>query len=148
MSDTNTGGMFSKLINPETAKPKKSEAAGKPVENIRKEEEAKPTEHSPTLIKEAVKKSVQIRPKVIKRRQISAYLTPDQLSLLKQLYFKLNSGDVEIEKSEIIGLGVEIISKLLSIQVPRYSNTQKLREYLNTQISEYLNTKVLKHSST
>jgi hypothetical protein len=76
-----------------------------------------------------------------KRKQISAYLTSEQLQILKSLFFKLNSGEGSIEKSEIIGLGLELVSKLLGTQVPKYSNITQVREHLSTQISKYLSTK-------
>ncbi len=90
-------------------------------------------EHPPTP-------SAPPHPQPVKRKQISAYLTHDQLVLLKQLHFSLNTGEATIEKSEIIGLGIELVSRLLSTQVPKYSDIEDLRKYLNTQISKYLDT--------
>ncbi len=84
--------------------------------------------------------SAQPKTHPVKRKQISAYLTHDQLVLLKQLHFSLNTGEAMIEKSEIIGLGVELVAQLLSTHVPKYSNIEDLRKYLNTQISKYLDT--------
>lgn len=150
MTDSNTGGMFSKLINAETAQPKitkKPDTTLTPVRDA--ENEAKTIDYSPVSFKPKIEKPfVDKKPKVIKRKQISAYLSPDQHALLKQLYFMLNSGDVEVEKSEIVGLGIEVIHQFLSTKVPRYSSTKHLREYLSTQISRYLSTQVPKNSST
>ncbi len=84
--------------------------------------------------------SAQQKAHSVKRKQISAYLTHDQLVLLKQLHFSLNTGEATIEKSEIIGLGIELVSRLLSTHVPTYSDIEDLRKYLNTQISTYLDT--------
>lgn len=158
MTDTNSGsgGMFSKLINPDTAKPKIGLVADQ--EKKQKESLKKQTNRSvrdsPTHSKTYAKieaKNIITKEKVLKlkkRRQISAYLSRDQLDTLKQLYFKLNAGDGEIEKSEIVGLAVEILSKLLGTQVPKYSSIYQVREYLDTQISKYLSTQVPKNPST
>lgn len=150
-----SGGMFSKLINPDTAQPK--------AQKIPKQPEPKPVEvvsvsteepiQSPTVsapVKKTIARAASVAEKTKKnrRKQISAYLTPEQLNLLKQLYFKLNSGSVEIEKSEIIGLGIELTTQLLSTQVPKYSSIHQVREYLGTQISKYLDTQVPRNSST
>jgi len=155
MPDDNNGGMFSKLINPDTAKPK---TAPEPDQGkaIAPEERvgAKIGEHSPSTQKSKPKLAVKTTKtpkkdlKSKKRRQISAYFTPDQLIILKQLYFKLNEGEGKIEKSEILGLAVEILSKLLGTQVPKYSSIYQVREHLDTQVSKYLSTQVPKDSST
>ncbi len=153
MADNNTGGMFSKLINPDTAQPKTTK---KPDINTLVGADIKPeaetvVTHSPIPAKKLtdIEKLAALKArKTIKRKQISAYLLPEQLSLLKQLYFRLNSGDVEVEKSEIIGLGIEVIHQLLSTKVLRYSSTNQIRKYLNTQISKYLGTQVPKDSDT
>ncbi len=146
MAEPNTGGMFSKLMNPDTAQPR-TEASPSVIPH----EAIKPVIHSsiPTAKKQPKEVKAPLpEPKNLPRKQISAYLSREQLQLLKQLYFKLNSGDAEIEKSEIVGLAVEVLSQLLSTKVPRYSSTNKIREYLNTQISRYLSTQVSDNSST
>src|SRR3712207_3774648 len=70
--------------------------------------------------------TAQLQTQPVKRKQISAYLTHDQLVLLKQLHFSLNTGEATIEKSEIIGLGIELVSHLLSTHVPTYSAIEDL----------------------
>ncbi len=148
MADSNTGGMFSKLINPDTARPK----VGHSLITDGQKEPENTTPSSPSVNKtkliEVNRTPLPEKPKDIRRKQISAYLSRDQLQLLKQLYFKLNGGDAEIEKSEIVGLAIEVLSQLLSTKVPRYSSTNKIREYLNTQVSRYLSTQVSDNSST
>lgn len=50
-----------------------------------------------------------------KRKQISAYLTPEQIRLLSGLHAHFNSaGDARIEKSEIVGLALEILGDLVA----------------------------------
>jgi hypothetical protein len=85
--------------------------------------------------------------KPLKRKQISAYLTQEELQKLKALHFTLNSNltsDDEIEKSDIVALGIECLSQILSTQVPKYSNTQELRVAVLEQVSKYLSTQVPK----
>lgn len=152
MADNEGGGMFSKLINPDTAKPKITSVSdqGKTVIPL-KNKAISPVEHSPTTQKPREKpivKPFERDLKTKKRRQISAYFTQEQLKTLKQLYFKLNEGEGKIEKSEILGLAIEILSKLLGTQVPKYSSIYQVREYLDTQISKYSSTQVLKNSGT
>lgn len=152
MTDTSSGGMFSKLINPDTAKPKINSVSdqGKRIIPL-KNKAVSSIKHSPTTQKTKVKPAAKtfekdLKPK--KRRQISAYFTPEQLNILKQLYFKLNAGEGKIEKSEILGLAIEILSKLLGTQVPKYSSIYQVREYLDTQTSKYLSTQVPKNPGT
>ncbi len=150
MADTtSSGGMFSKLINPDTAKPKinpprREEKSISGNKDISIKHPPAPSKQ-PIKIKNALKFEKDIKPR---RRQISAYLSHEQLKLLKQLYFKLNEGDSEIEKSEIVGLAIEVLSKILGTQVPKYSSIYKVREYLDTQILRYLSTQVPKNLGT
>jgi hypothetical protein len=83
--------------------------------------------------------------KPLKRKQISSYLSQEQLQIFKALHFALNSNiasDEEIEKSDIVALGIECLSQLLSTQVPKYSNIQELRAAVLDQVSKYLSTQV------
>lgn len=83
-----------------------------------------------------------------KRKQISAHLSLAQHQQLKQLYFLLNRGDVLVEKSEIVGLGIEIVAKMLNTQVPAYASMRDIAHYLDTQIEAYLDTQVPGHKQT
>ena len=83
--------------------------------------------------------------KPLKRKQISAYLTQEQLQKFKALHFTLNSNlapGEEIEKSDIVALGLDCLSQLLSTQVPKYSSIQELRAVISDQVSRYLGTQV------
>ena len=82
---------------------------------------------------------------LIKRKQISAYLSPEQVQTLKSLHFSLNSNstiDKEIEKSDIVALGIGCVSLLISTQVPQYANIQELRTAVLDKVSQYLGTQV------
>jgi hypothetical protein len=123
-----SGGMFGKLINPETgqAKAPAQQQQGAAV---------------PQPVSAPLPTSSQPQSRSGKRKQISAYLTQDQLALLKQLHFTLNTSEATIEKSEIIGLGIELVAHMLRTHVPKYSNIDDLRKYLDTQVSKYLDTR-------
>lgn len=112
-----------------------------------------PNEESKTLNDSPIvdKQSQQIKPHAVtikeKRKQISSYLNSDQLKTYKKLYSLLNDnveGVEEIEKSDIVALGIEILSKILSTQVPKYSNIKELRDIVLGEVSKYLDTQVPK----
>lgn len=49
------------------------------------------------------------------RKQISAYLTPEQVRTLGELHARLSSGASErVEKSEIVGLAIEVLAALVA----------------------------------
>ena len=109
----------------------------------------------PTLPESPVENSQQnnaVKPetslsKPIKRKQISAYLTQEQLQKFKSLHLTLNSNlapGEEIEKSDIVALGLDCLSQLLSTQVPKYSSIQDLRAAIADQVSKCLSTQVPK----
>lgn len=132
MNASMAGGMFSKLLDPNTSQPTQAPAPTLPAANAEpKSDPSPPPKPLPTP---------GVLPK--KRKQVSAYLSPTQVQILKQLYFKLNAGDENIEKSEIIGLGLEVLSWWLDSQVLKYTSTQQLRAYLRTQMAPYLGSQV------
>ena len=109
----------------------------------------------PTLPESPVENSQQnnaVKPeaslsKPIKRKQISAYLTQEQLQKFKALHLTLNSSlapGEEIEKSDIVALGLDCLFQLLSTQVPKYSSIQDLRAAIADQVSKCLSTQVPK----
>jgi hypothetical protein len=128
---------FAELLEQEKAK--KSTPSPTPVEK-RLEERVMETSDKKATLTEG--------PKKIQRKQISSYLSQEQLQLLKQLYFKLNSAEAEVEKSEIVGLGIEVLYQLLSTKVPKYSSSDELSKLLSTQVSKYLSTQAPENSST
>lgn len=49
------------------------------------------------------------------RKQISAYLTPEQIRTLGELHARLSSGASErVEKSEIVGLAIDVLAALVA----------------------------------
>ena len=101
----------------------------------------------PTPIQQPQQNVTTIAPVKEKRKQISSYLNADQLKTYKKLYSLLNDnvdGVEEIEKSDIVALGIDILSLIISTQVPKYSNTQELKASILDKVSKYLDTQVPK----
>lgn len=92
------------------------------------------------------------------RKQISAQLEPEQVRLLGELHARLNaSAQARIEKSELVGLGIELLAAVLrpgadfdsapdavsSRQLPVARNGQEwrtvdeLRAYVRTNVRAY-----------
>src|SRR5919109_135658 len=96
----NSGGMFSKLLDPNTAKPK---AVVMPVTNPVAQEEkpntATPLPPQKKIAKEVVKKE--------KKRKVGVYFTKSERQNLDDVEYKLNRGERIIGQSEILALGVE-----------------------------------------
>lgn len=110
---SNDGGMFSKLLDSD--KPK-----NKPVSESKVE--------FPTPKSEEVKS----QPK----KQISAYLSIPQHIIFKQLYHKLNSTEANVDKSEIVGLSLEVLSAVIGEDTPTLPTLPKLKEYLISKVSK------------
>lgn len=89
------------------------------------------TEHPPLSTKATPKR---------KRKQISLHLTHAQIQILDDLHHRLNGPDrpERIEKSELGGLAIEVLARLL----PRERNFSSLDEVLR-----YLDTQIPKHST-
>jgi hypothetical protein len=135
--------MFSKLMDPTTAKPTHTttpppQAAAAPMTQL-----VQPTTDAPTL----ANPQTTAKPPT-KRKQVSAYLSAEQVHLLKQLYFQFNSGDTTVEKSEIIGLSLELLAELLRTQVLAYASIQQFRQQIRSNIAKYLRTQAANHPST
>ena len=70
------------------------------------------------------------------KKQISAYLTHPQHTIFKQLYHKLNSTDANVDKGEIVGLSLEVLSALLPNELPNFPTLARLREFLLTKVAK------------
>ena len=70
------------------------------------------------------------------KKQISAYLTLPQHTLFKQLYHKLNTTDANVDKSEIVGLALEVLSALISDETPNFPTLVRLKEYLLAKVTK------------
>ena len=107
-------GMFSKLLD--TDKPK-----------------TKPVQENTVVSTVPKVEAVKNQPK----KQISAYLSIPQHTIFKKLYHKLNSTEANVDKSEIVGLSLEILSAVIGDETPNYSTLFKLKEYLEEKVSKY-----------
>jgi hypothetical protein len=70
------------------------------------------------------------------KKQISAYLTLPQHRLFKQLYHQLNSTDANVDKGEIVGLSLEVLSAVIADNVPNFPTLVRLRKYLLEKVSK------------
>lgn len=77
--------------------------------------------------------AIKIHPK----KQISAYLSISQHTIFKQLYHKLNGTEANIDKSEIVGLSLEILSSVIGEETPNFPTLSKLKDYLEQKVSKY-----------
>jgi hypothetical protein len=136
MTNPKTGGMFSRLLNPETAKPKldleaqttKTKAAVISVEN-------QPLQQTKTNGVAALLPTRKTEKKEIKRK-VGAYFTKSERQILDDVEYKLNRGERVIGQSEILALGVETLGKILDGKHIRFSSVEKIREYITSLLSK------------
>ena len=81
------------------------------------------------------------RPARPPRKQVSIYLTYPQVDILNDLHHRLNAGNIRrrIEKSELGGLAIELLAKL----VPEDRHFQDI-----SQLADYLTAGSQRHTST
>lgn len=70
------------------------------------------------------------------KKQISAYLSIPQHTIFKKLYYKLNSTEANIDKSEIVGLSLEVLSAVIGDETPNLPTLSKIKEYLISKVSK------------
>ncbi len=136
MTDQKTGGMFSRLLNPETAKPKidseahttKKEATVVPVESQTTQQTKTNGVTTPLSTKKSEKKE--------KKRKVGAYFTKSDRQILDDVEYKLNRGERVIGQSEILALGVETLGKVLDGKRTRFSSVEQIREYITSLLSK------------
>jgi hypothetical protein len=86
------------------------------------------------------------------RKQISAQLEPGQVRLLGELHARLNaSATARIEKSDLVGLGIELLAALLEQGAGELDSApdrrgadglrtaDDLRDYVRSYVREYVN---------
>ena len=79
-------------------------------------------------------------PKIIEEKsncQLNAWITKNQDQLLNSTYYRLRANRVKVKKGELIGVAIEIISRILENQFPAHLDASVLDSYLN----EYEKTK-------
>ncbi len=70
--------------------------------------------------------------KVIEKKycQLNAWITEDQNKLLDQIYFRLRSNGVKVKKGELVGIAIEILSRILENQNPSPLDSTALDKYI------------------
>ncbi len=88
-------------------------------------EEQQPVVHSP---------SPQQTPSVpVKSNcQLNAWITTNQEQLLNTVYYRLRANRVKIKKGEVIGVAIEVLSRILEKQSPTSLDVSVLDEYVRT----------------
>jgi hypothetical protein len=134
MTEQTSGGMFSRLLNPETAKPKpeiKPPKAGgsTSVPAVEKKPRQQDTSTAPTpLLRQ--KKEHKVSEKKEKKRKVGAYFTKAERQILDDVEYNLNRGERIIGQSEILALGVETLGRMLDGK--RFASIEKIREYIDS----------------
>ena len=64
--------------------------------------------------------------------QLNAWITTNQEQLLNTVYYRLRANRVKIKKGEVIGVAIEILSKVLEKQSPSSLDVSILDEYVRT----------------
>ncbi len=89
----------------------------------RAQEEQKPVVHSP----------VPHQPKlgtVKSNCQLNAWITTNQEQLLNTMYYRLRANRIKIKKGEVIGVAIEVLSRILENQSPSTLDASILDAYV------------------
>jgi hypothetical protein len=72
------------------------------------------------------------------RKRVTLHLTHHQIAVLDNLYRQVNTPDLtkKIEKSELGGLAIELLARLLPTGL-HFADANQISGYLDTQISGY-----------
>jgi hypothetical protein len=122
-------GTYSQLYEIAEKKRKEKEKASKPAP---KEEKMAV---SPTPKKEERPKP---KPKKVekKERQLNAWISASQNEMLDKLYFRLRARGVRIKKGELVGVALEILSRILENKEPRIIDSSALDHYVESQLKK------------
>jgi hypothetical protein len=72
---------------------------------------------------------VEVKPER-KERQLNAWITSHQNDTLDRLYFRLRSQGVKLKKGELVGVSIEVLSRILDQYTPRTIDTSLLDSFL------------------
>ena len=64
--------------------------------------------------------------------QLNAWITTNQEQLLNTVYYRLRANRVKIKKGEVIGVAIEVLSRILEKQSPTSLDASVLDEYVKT----------------
>lgn len=130
-------GTYSQLFD--IAEKKRKEAALKQKGSQKKKESPREKEVavSPSPSKAKVVEKPKPKPKKVekKERQLNAWISATQNETLDQLYFRLRARGVKIKKGELVGVAIEVISRILEKKSPRNIDSSILDSF----VSDYRN---------
>ena len=116
-------GTYSQLY--EIAQKKRKEES-KPVE--KKMEVSPPPEIKP------VEKKISKPKKVEKReRQLNAWISSGQNEMLNRLYFQIRAKGIRVKKGELVGVAIEILSRILEKLDSRKIDSSALDRYIENK---------------
>jgi hypothetical protein len=122
----NLGAIDQKLYQPPKAAPvvpssaptkpevKQEEVQGTPVR--------KPQKHVQPKKQEKIER---------KKRQLNAWITATQNDTLDRLYFRLRANGMQLQKGELVGVGIEILATILDQVSPKSIDETLLDSYLS-----------------
>jgi len=95
--------------------------------------EIKPSDSAEKILKDSP--TPQPKTKVEKKSncQLNAWITTDQDHLLNTAYYRLRANNIKIKKGELIGVAIEIISRILENQSPTNADANSL---LDTYVTD------------
>jgi hypothetical protein len=134
------GGMFSKLINPETAKPHSDpapKAAAQPAAGSPSQKPAVPKEKPrvapplPTPVQHVVKKGAKDG-----KHQLGGWIPMETFAAFIQLHRSINPPIETIEKGYLLGLAVETFCKLLGNERKTFHTPEQLKAYVESKLKE------------
>lgn len=74
------------------------------------------------------------------KTQISAVVTYEQKAVMLDLESKFNRRNKVVGKGDIAGIGLDVVSRILSRPTPPFSSLEEIKTYINKTIDKALST--------
>ena len=68
--------------------------------------------------------------------QLNAWISGEQNQLLEQIFYRLRGSGVKIKKGELIGVAIEILSRILENQKPSTLDKNVLDSYIQEKLDK------------
>ncbi len=78
--------------------------------------------------------------KVVKKKQISAWILEEQYHKLRSVHYRLNEGEGKFDKSDLVGLAIETMAEIIGHSPTRLSNIKRAKEYIQRQLDKIFKT--------
>ncbi len=142
MTNQKTGGMFSRLLNPETAKPKVAPIQQQttqlsvvtPREDVIKQKLARSASTPlPTIDTKAKKKGAKDG-----KHQISGWIPRPYFEEFVRLYRAMNPAVETVEKQYMLGVAVDTFCKIIGNDVPVFKSEKDFKAYFESKLKDKL----------